>query len=283
MLSAATAALAAVVAATAVVSIGEPGPNPSSPAQLDAKSGRVAAASSPSSAPSKVSGTSSAIGTAKVEAAPSSTGPYASQVAHRDVERSAQIVLGANPADLSKDAAQVFEAVHAYNGIVLSSSIRDGREGEAAAQFELLIPGAKLGDALAAFSSIAEVRSRHQSSDDITAPTVRIGERLRDSRAKVGGLLKQLAGANTDAERAAAEAELRTEQRHAASLRSQLTTLQRRANLSRVSLRIETDAGSGASSGEGAAGDPAVRSATPATSSRSPPASPSSASPSPSR
>jgi hypothetical protein len=289
VLSAGITALAAVVAATAVVSVSEPGSNSSSPAQLNALSGGVAsslaaqpragaasggsaasssraahdggeetgptpyesAVSGTAAAPAKTSGGSGAIGTAKVETAPSSTGPYASRVAQRDVEHSAQVVLGADPADVRKDAARVFEAVHTYNGIVLSSSIRDGGEGEAEAQFELLIPGARLGDALAAFSGIAEVRSRHQSTDDITAPTVRIGERLQDSRAKIEGLLEQLAGADTDAERAATEAELRTERRHAASLRSQLMTLQRRANLSRVSLQIETGAGSSGSSGDG--------------------------------
>jgi hypothetical protein len=193
---------------------------------------------------SKSSGTNAGGGggaAAEAETVAPVTGPYATKAAHRDVERAADLVLGAeNAADVGNDSSKIFETVHAYDGIVLSSSIRDGEEGEAGAQFELLIPGAKLGDALDALSTIDEVRSRHQATTDITAPTVGLDERLQDSGAKVEGLLEQLAGADTDAERAAAEAELRAERRHAASLRSQLSDLQRRASLSKVSLRIES-------------------------------------------
>ncbi len=170
----------------------------------------------------------------------SRTGPYASKAPRREIERSAQMVLGTDPPDVRKAAAEVFETVHAYRGIVLGSSIRDGGEGEAGARFQLLIPSARLGDALAAFSGIAEVRSRHEATADITAPTIRTGEQLRDSRAKIESLLAQLSNADTTGERIAAEAELRSERRHNAYLRSQLSSLQRRANLSRVSLRIET-------------------------------------------
>ncbi|HEY8083804.1 MAG TPA: DUF4349 domain-containing protein [Solirubrobacterales bacterium] len=168
------------------------------------------------------------------------SGPYASQAERRAIERSAQLVLGTDPSEVRDDAAQVFETVHSYDGIVLRSSIRDGDSGEAGATFDLLIPTAKLGDALASFSEIAEVRSRHESTQDITAPTISVGERLQDAEAKVEGLLAQLASADTDAEREAVEAQLRRERLRVAALRSRLTTLQRRANLSHVSLRIET-------------------------------------------
>lgn len=198
----------------------------------------------PSSAESEVAvpsgGASSASATAKVP--PSDTGPYASEAPHREIERSAEMVLGTDPTGVRKAASEVFATVHAYRGIVLNSSIRDGAEGEAGAQFELLIPSARLSDALAGFSAIAEVRSRHEATADITAPTVRASERLRDSRAKIESLLAQLSSADTEAERTAVEVQLRSERRHAAYLRSQMSTLERRANLSRVSLRIETGA-----------------------------------------
>jgi hypothetical protein len=179
-----------------------------------------------------------------------SSGPFASHANHREIERAAQIVLGADPANVRSDAAKVFDAVHAADGIVLRSSIVDGAAGEAGANFDLLIPSGKLGDTLAAFSSIDEVLSRHESTQDITAPTIGIGERLRDSRAKIEGLLAQLATTTTDAERAAVEAELHAERARATALRSRLADLSRRANLSRVSLRIETgDPSAGAGNG----------------------------------
>ncbi|HEU5061542.1 MAG TPA: DUF4349 domain-containing protein [Solirubrobacterales bacterium] len=168
---------------------------------------------------------------------------------NRAVERSAEITLAADPADVAEDSAKVFDVVGAHDGIVISSSTREGAAGEAGASFELLIPSQKLGDALADFSAIDEVRSRHESTADITAPTVNAGELLRDSNARIDSLLGQLQEAETESEREAVEAELRQERRHRALLRTKLQNLQRRADLSRVSLRIETGAAEAPSSG----------------------------------
>ncbi len=178
------------------------------------------------------------------------SGPFASQARRRNIERSAQLVLATEAAEVRGAAAKVFAAVHSYDGIVLNSSIRDGGEGEAAATFDLLIPSGKLSDALASFSEIGEVRSRHEATRDITAPTIGLGERLQDSQAKIESLLAQLAEATTDAERAASEAALRAERRHAAALRSRLAALQRRASFSRVSLRIESGEAAAGTAGE---------------------------------
>jgi Domain of unknown function (DUF4349) len=171
----------------------------------------------------------------------------------RAVERSAEIILAAKPEDVADDAAKVFEAVHANNGIVMRSSTQEGRAGEAGASFELLIPSAKLGDAMAAFSEIDHVRSRHEATADITAPTVSTAELLQESRARIDSLLAQLEAAESEEEREAIEAELRHERRHASRLAAQLTHLHRRADFSRVSLRIETG-GERESSGGGAWG-----------------------------
>jgi hypothetical protein len=208
-------------------------PSSSSSSDAESSGGEESAAAAPnfeSEASTKAS-----------EGGASNSGAYAAGANHRDVERSAEMVLGADPAEVSDDAAKVFAAVHAASGIILNSSVHDG-SGESApgANFELLIPSAKLGDALGAFSQIAEVRYRREATNDITAPTVGVSERLQDSNAKVESLLAQLAAAESDGEREAVEAELGTERRHAASLRSQLTALQRRANFSRVSLQIKT-------------------------------------------
>jgi hypothetical protein len=187
--------------------------------------------------------------TAPTKGANSSSGPYASQTHHRAVEYAAEMTLGAKPEDVGDAAGKVFDAVHQYRGIVLDSSVSGGSESDAGAEFELLIPSAKLSDALAAFSGIADVRSRHETSNDITAPTVTTTELLQDSHARIESLLNQLAETETETERDAVEAKLRGERRHAAVLKSSLTNLQRRASLSQVSLKIESDA-----SGAGLAG-----------------------------
>jgi hypothetical protein len=166
---------------------------------------------------------------------------------HRDIERSAEISLLAERADIADDSAKVFSAVHDVDGIVLHSTTTTGRN--ARAEFDLLIPSAKLGDALAAFSAIDEVRTRHEATDDITAPRVALGELLQDSRAKIDSLLSQLSAAETESAMEALEIELRGERRHAAGLRSRLDRLHQRADFSRVSLRIETGASAAGSSG----------------------------------
>jgi uncharacterized protein DUF4349 len=172
---------------------------------------------------------------------PNSNSSYAtlSRATNRDIERSAEIGLLADPADVADDSAKVFSTVHDARGIVLRSTTTAGRN--AGGHFDLLIPSAKLGDALAAFSAIDEVRSRHEATADITTPTVAANEALQDSRARIDSLLAQLSAAEVESEREAIEAEQRGERRHAARLRSQLARLHQRSDFSRVSLRIETD------------------------------------------
>ncbi|HEY6550862.1 MAG TPA: DUF4349 domain-containing protein [Solirubrobacterales bacterium] len=170
-----------------------------------------------------------------------------SRATHRDIERSAEISLLADPADVAEDSAKVFSAVHDVRGIVLRSTTTAGRNS--GAHFDLLIPSAKLGDALAAFSVIDEVRSRHETTADITKPTIAANEELQDSRARIDSLLAQLSTAELESEREAIEAELRGERRHAARLRSQVARLHQRADFSRVSLRIETGPPSDTSGG----------------------------------
>jgi Domain of unknown function (DUF4349) len=181
--------------------------------------------------------------------AASATGPYAAGAKHRSVERGAEITLGTEPDKVGDAAGKVLDTVHQYDGIVLDSSVSGGSEGEAKARFTLLIPSAKLADALADLSGIAEVRSRHESSKDITAPTVTVGEQLQDSHARVQSLLNQLAEAETEAEQEAVEAKLASARRQQARLKAQLSALQRRANLSRVSLKIVSDEAPASSGG----------------------------------
>jgi Domain of unknown function (DUF4349) len=165
---------------------------------------------------------------------------------HRDVERSSSIVLGTKPDQVASAAAKVYAAVHAAGGIVLNSSVESGSTGSSGASFSLLIPSGKVDDALAAFSRIAEVRSRHDATQDITKPTVGVTEELRDSNASIEGLLKELGSAETESERESVEARLREERRRHASIRASLEHLHKRASMSEVSLRIVTGHGAGA-------------------------------------
>jgi len=180
----------------------------------------------------------------------SSESGAATKLSKRSIERSARITIGVAPVEVSDAASRVSAIVHANQGIVQRSSLHED-EGEARADFRLLIPSGKLGDALAEFSALGQVLSRNEATADITAPTVGAAERLQDSRARIDSLLGQLAAATTEAERETVEAELRGERRRAARLRGRLAGLKRRANLSRVSLQIVSGATSGSGGGWG--------------------------------
>jgi Domain of unknown function (DUF4349) len=179
----------------------------------------------------------------------------------RDIERSAYVVLGTKPGEVGGAAAKVYEAVHAANGVVLHSSVKSGSAGATGATFELLIPSAKLDDTLAAFSQIAEVRERHDATNDITKQTVGADEELVDSNATIESLLKELGDAETETEREALETRLREERRRHAAIGTSLDHLHKRATMSEVSVRIVTDKGAGvtpvakASGGDWSVGD----------------------------
>jgi len=170
----------------------------------------------------------------------SGAGAMPSSMHVRAIERSAYVVLGTKPDEVSSAAGKVFEAVHAADGVVLHSSVHSGKTGATGASFALLIPSAKVDDALAAISQIAEVRERHDATKDITAPTVSATEELRDSNASIEGLLKELGNVETEAERESVEAQLREERHHHAAIRASLDNLHERAAMSEVSVRIVT-------------------------------------------
>lgn len=172
----------------------------------------------------------------------------------RSIERSAEITLGTEPENVGTASSEVFDVVHANRGVVLNSQTTDGTSGRASAEFELLIPSGKLGEAMAGFSEIAEVRSRHEATNDITAPTVSTSEHLEDSQARIDSLLAQLAEAETESEREAVEAELSFERNRASRLRAKLANLDRRASLSRVYLEIQGGEGTSTSDEGGAWG-----------------------------
>lgn len=183
----------------------------------------------------------SALGSAKEESfAPFvRTAPSHLQARHRDIKRAAEIDLLADPVDVSGDSTDVFRAVHDANGIVLHSSTTSGVD--AGARFEVLIPSARLGDALTSISAIDTVRYRRDASDDITGLTGETGEKLRSSRARIDSLLAQLAGAETESEREVIGIQLRAERRQVTALRAQLAQLHHRVHYARVQVRIESD------------------------------------------
>jgi hypothetical protein len=173
----------------------------------------------------------------------------------RKVERAAEITLSTEPDDVPGVADDVVGVTDSYDGIVVSSQV-SGTEGERSiARFDLAIPAAKLSDALADLSELADVKSRSESTLDITESFVSARERLADARAELETLLTQLAEADTPRETRSIRARIDIVRGEIAQARGQLEDVGRRARFARVSVTVEGDGGSGGWSLSDAADD----------------------------
>lgn len=172
---------------------------------------------------------------------PTSVGPNAAGVQNRKVAQDVEITLGTKPEDVQEVSNEIVDVVDSHDGIVLDSTVEDGPAGQAGATFSLMIPSTQLEDAVADLSGIADLKSRNQETEDITAPTLTVEDSLQTSKARIESLVTQLSEATTDEERADVEAELGQERRQAARLTTRLNQLERRANLTPVAVTVVTD------------------------------------------
>ena len=164
----------------------------------------------------------------------------------RRVERQAAVTLSA-PADrISEVGDNVIRVTDRLGGVVVSSTVRSGDDAQAGASFDLRIPAARLDNALAELSKLAHVRSRTQSSQDITGAYVSAQERLRESRAEREALLRQLARADTEAEIESVRARLRIVNGEIAARRTEVGRLSERTSFATVAVSIEAGEGGGA-------------------------------------
>jgi hypothetical protein len=193
-------------------------------------------------APSAGAGSESAkaLSPATSVAPPSRTG-VRPRVTKREVDRDAALVLAAPRADIEDTADGVIQVTDRHQGFVLRSNVSSGDEGRAGATLELRIPSDRLQPALRDLSELAHVRSRTQTTQDITARFVSARSRLNDARAERRALLRQLARATTPNETASIRARLRLANRQIAAARSDLRGLRDRVDFSTVSVAIEAD------------------------------------------
>ena len=205
-------------------------------------SGEGAETAAPGLAVPPVRPSDAEIGGGRASAAPPGDA-FATGAGQRKVERDAQLTLSAERGQVQSVAGDVFEVVRRHQGIVLSSSVRDG--ADAGASFDLLVPSAQLGAALGDLSELADVRARSEGTLDITKPFITVTERLRDARTEAEALLEQLAEAATETEIESIRARLAAVRGEIAALRAAKERLERRADFARVRLEIVSAQGSG--------------------------------------
>jgi hypothetical protein len=128
-----------------------------------------------------------------------------------------------------------------YRGFVLGSAVSGGEGGRAGATFDLRIPSDNLQPALRDLSELTHVRSRTQTTEDITGRFVSAESRLEDALAERRALLRQLARAVTPNETASIRARLRLANRRIGAARASLRSVRNQVELSAVAVAIEPD------------------------------------------
>ncbi|MGH2839281.1 MAG: DUF4349 domain-containing protein [Solirubrobacteraceae bacterium] len=173
----------------------------------------------------------------------------------RKVQRRVALVLETGENKVESTADDVIRTVDRFRGIVASSSISADDAAGSEAVFDLRIPTSRLDDALAALSKLGHVAERRQDLQDITAAFTSTRERLTDARAERRGLLRALGNATTEAQIESLRARLRLVRGQIAAAKAELSTLQRRASLSTVSLTVRGDGKAGGGGGGWSIGD----------------------------
>jgi hypothetical protein len=247
-LAIATAASVFIVV-TAVVSSGVLSPDETREEITAPQPGRPSEEPSPKRASPEAGGTSrdgaqalsESPRTSRLGTAQRSRGAVPPPARNRQVERDAALTLAAPGNEIEGVADEVIRVTDRYRGFVLRSSVAGGESRRAGATLDLRIPSDRLSDAISELSRLAHVRSRTQSTRDITGNVVSARARLNEALAERQALLRQLGRATTPNETASIRTRLRLTNREIARVRARLAGLRHRVQLSAVAVTIEAD------------------------------------------
>lgn len=202
----------------------------------DDKAAEMAVPASGSSIETSGSGTA-ASGQSMEKAAAQAIAPEVS-APKRDVATNTQITLAADGAEIENVSDEVVAITDRAGGFVQSSEVSGGEGDSGGATFLLMIPSTRYDSAIASLSDLAHVRSRHQSTEDITATVKRSDKRLARARARVTKLESELRAAS-DAQRSELKAKLAQARRAEASAKRGVARNNLRANFVPVDLTVE--------------------------------------------
>lgn len=164
-----------------------------------------------------------------------------SSAAQREVARDTRITLAADGNKIERISDRVNAIVDRYDGYVASSRVRGGEGNRGRATFALMIPATQYKPALASISKLAHVRSRSQSSEDITTAVNSADRKLDRATARVNRLEDQLAAAETPAERASLSRQLASANAAKRAAARQVRANRARVNYVPIALTIVAD------------------------------------------
>jgi hypothetical protein len=171
---------------------------------------------------------------------------------NRKVERSAALTLAAPKDKLSGVGDQVIAVTDRYRGFVLQSSVTTAGDQGSGGSFDLRIPVGSLRPALRDLSALADVTSRTENADDVTASFVGARTRLEELTAERRGLLRRLEQAPTDRAASAIRARLRIVNAQIDGQTQVMNDLRRRTGYAAVSVRLQAKQGGSGGGGIGA-------------------------------
>jgi uncharacterized protein DUF4349 len=174
------------------------------------------------------------------KAGPAAAGGEAPGVRQRKVERAATLALATGAGDLDDVADGVVRATDEADGFVASSQV-DSTGNGGTARFDLRVPSARLDATVAALSKLAHVRTRTESTEDVTGAVVSARERLADAEAQRRALLRALGRAHGGTQAEAIRARLRLVRGEIATARADVRALHQRTAFSALSVTVSTD------------------------------------------
>lgn len=159
----------------------------------------------------------------------------------RRVERSAELTLEVEKNRIEKVANEVIRVSDRNRGIVLSTNISVGEEGNGQATFDLRVPAERLAKTLRELSDLGNVVLRTQSGLDITQSFVDTNEQLQEARAERKSLLKQLANASTPKKAKEIKQKLETVKSQIKSYKGQLKSLRNRTDYASIDVTVQSE------------------------------------------
>jgi hypothetical protein len=174
----------------------------------------------------------------------------------RQVERSAEMTIAAAADRIARAAEGIGRAAESHGGYVVNSSVSTGDDSRRGGTFTLRVPSKQLEATLADIGALGEVRSRNETSQDMTAPfrstEKRLGNALLERRATQDELRNAPEGSD---EEEALRARLRVISAEIRDLNGQMEDLRRRTVFSTVDVTLEEQRDTGAGAGGGGPGD----------------------------
>jgi hypothetical protein len=168
------------------------------------------------------------------------TGGIARGTDQRIVDATARITLGA-PANEVQDVANgVVDVTDHYQGVVLDSQVTSDQAG-ARASFELEIPFKQLGAALTDLSGLADVISRTEGGEDITARAVRARKDLANTLDQIRKARIELIRADTREQRLVIKSQIASLQATADAHQTALNGVKRQGRFATVAVDVTSN------------------------------------------